>query len=114
MDLYSLVKTASLKVDAIEAKPRTRYSVYASAQSEMGELADEIRILEGDLNKEVGPDGVIGEAVVGKAVDVIACMLDLIHVHDPDVAAGVVHSLMQNKLQKWVRKQGEAATLARI
>ena len=108
MDLYSLVKTASLKVDAIEAKPRTRYSVYASAQSEMGELADEILILEGDLNKEVGPDGVIGEAI-----DVIACMLDLIHVHDPDVAAGVVHSLMQNKLQKWVRKQGEAATLAR-
>lgn len=108
MDLYSLVKTASLKVDAIEVKPRTRYSVYASAQSEMGELADEIRILEGDLNKEVGPDGVIGEAI-----DVIACMLDLIHVHDPDVAAGVVHSLMQNKLQKWVRKQGEAATLAR-
>lgn len=101
MNLYSLTKTASLKVDAVENEQRhpkrTLHSVYLRAQAEMGELAEEINIATGLLKKPAGKDGVLGEAI-----DSILCLLDLIHVLDPNIAQGVVNDIAQSKLQKWV------------
>lgn len=103
MNLYSLTKTASLKVDAVENAgthpKRTLHSVFLQAQAEMGELAEEINIHTGLLKKPSGKDGVIGEAI-----DSILCLLDLIHVLDPDVAQGVVNDIADIKLQKWLRQ----------
>lgn len=101
MDLYTLTKTASAKVDRLQVekghKLRTLHSVFLQAQAEMGELAEEINIHTGLLNKPAGKDGVLGEAI-----DSILCLLDLIHVLDPNIAQGTVNGVALEKLQKWI------------
>lgn len=101
MDIYSLTKTASAKVDQLEVekghKLRTLHSVFLQAQAEMGELAEEINIHTGLLNKPAGKDGILGEAI-----DSILCLLDLIHVLDPNIAQGIVNDIAQAKLDKWI------------
>src|SRR5688572_33439430 len=54
---------------------RTRYEVFTSLTEEVGELATEVAIAEGYSRKPVGKDGVVGEAI-----DVIVCALDMIFV----------------------------------
>lgn len=76
---------------------RTRYSVLAHAQSEMGELAQEITIVEGHSYKKASVDGVVGEAV-----DTILALVDLIYRHQPDITEAELVSIAQLKGQKWI------------
>ena len=111
--LFQVVKNASERVDEIEDvdRPvggridfygRTKYSVLASALSEFGELAEEINIDQRHSYKTQGKDGVIGEAI-----DTIACLLDLIHVHDPELTEHDIMTIAAEKCAKWVSKVAE-------
>lgn len=87
---------ASRQVDEWEVKQRTQYSVFASAASELGELATEIRIDSGDSYKEPGPDGVIVESI-----DTILCLIDLIYKTDPTITEAQINEIVSTKLSKW-------------
>lgn len=76
---------------------RTRYSVLAHAQSEMGELAQEITIVEGHSYKTASVDGVVGEAV-----DTILALVDLIYRHQPDITEADLIAIAQLKGRKWI------------
>jgi hypothetical protein len=52
--------------------------------------------------KTEGPDGVIGEAV-----DVLICALDIIKVHKPEITEEEIIKLVQDKCAKWKRKSLE-------
>lgn len=84
--------------------PRTRYEVLASLMEEVGELATEVAIAEGYSGKKFGPDGVIGEAI-----DVITCALDLIWVDYPGLCPEnmeeVIMMILKRKLAKWKEKK---------
>lgn len=66
--LYAIAEPVSVKV-----KERTREKVYLHLVSELGELAEELNIRAGELYKEAGPDGVMGEAA-----DCMNCLCDLV------------------------------------
>ena len=77
----SLVRTLfdiALPVSAA-VQPRTPQKVYLHLLSELGELAEEANIAAGELYKEAGPDGVLGEAA-----DVMNCLADLLWITTPD------------------------------
>lgn len=59
-------------------KNRTVQSIYNHALSEMGEIALEINIEDGQSYKAPGSDGIVGESI-----DAIAAMLDLIYKVNP-------------------------------
>lgn len=81
------------------AQPRTRYDVLASLMEEVGELATEVAIEEEYSSKPAGKDGVVGEAV-----DVIICALDMIHTHNPLVSEDRIMEILHSKLNKWKHK----------
>jgi len=107
MSVYDESKTASLAVDAIEANlvgkkflhARTKYSILASGMSEMGELAQEVMIEQGNSYKGAGVDGIVGEAL-----DVICCLFDLIHKCDPNITEEELAAYTRIKCAKWVSK----------
>lgn len=70
--------------------------IHRHATKELGELATEIDIENGTCYKEPGADGVVGEAV-----DVMLCMLDLIHQARPDLTAAEILEIARPKLAKW-------------
>lgn len=63
---------------------------------EVGELSTEVNIKEGYSEKPKGKDGIIGEAV-----DVILCAVDLIYINNPEVTEEEVRSIVTKKLAKW-------------
>lgn len=77
---------------------RTCTDVLTHAMTELGELALEVQIHAGKSYKMPGADGVVGEAL-----DVIACMMDLIRVHDPNLTESDLMRIMQPKLEKWLK-----------
>lgn len=79
---------------------RTINNVFMSLSEEVGELATEISIQDGYSTKPVGKDGIIGESV-----DVIACALDLIWVHNPEITEEEIMELLSKKLKKWKEKK---------
>ncbi len=78
---------------------RTVDDVFRHLTSEVGELSDEISIKYGIIDAEPGKDGVFGEAV-----DIIAAVLDLIYVDNPDVTEEDILEYLRTKLQKWESK----------
>jgi NTP pyrophosphatase (non-canonical NTP hydrolase) len=110
MSLFNLTKTASVMVDDIDAQlkydpflyGRTKYSVLSSTMAELGELAEEVMIERGNSYKGAGVDGIIGEAV-----DTIVCLLDLIHLANPDMTEQELDEIALKKLNKWVTKVSE-------
>jgi len=77
--------------------PRSKYAVLSKAMEEMGELAQEVMIDEGDHYKPKGKDGVIGEAV-----DVIVCMVDMIYGMDNSITEDQIQEIVAKKLVKWI------------
>ena len=77
--------------------------ILTHAMTELGELAQEVQIASGKSYKQEGSDGIVGEAL-----DVIACMVDMIYVHY-GVSANEEYmiSLMKSKLEKWKQKDKE-------
>jgi hypothetical protein len=102
MSLFDAVKAASRKVDHVH--PRTRGDVIISALTELGECAEEVRIANGTSYKPQGVDGVVGEAI-----DTIACMIDLIHVENPELTERELVEYALTKMKKWVKKEKKHA-----
>lgn len=74
--------------------------ILTHAMTEMGELAQEVQIAQGNSYKSAGADGIVGEAL-----DVISCMVDIIYVHYGVLAdEEYMISLMKPKLEKWKEK----------
>lgn len=66
---------------------------------EFGELSQELLIAAGKHYKKPGKDGVIGEAL-----DMIVCLIDLIYCHQHDVTEEQLAEMIQRKLDKWAEK----------
>lgn len=78
---------------------RTLNDVLTSLVSEVGELAEEIKIESGRSYKSPGRDGIKGEVI-----DCINCLVDILYVHDRKMTALEFDSIMSAKLTKWLDK----------
>lgn len=74
-------------------------NILSSLTEEVGELATEIRIGAGLKDKPVGKDGVVGEAI-----DVILCALDIIHSELGSLDQQEIARRAMPKLTKWMLK----------
>lgn len=92
MSLIKQILTASKSIN----DGRTVQDVLNHGVTELGELALEIQIAQGKSYKEPGSDGIIGEAL-----DLIACLVDLIYVENPSITEEDMRSLLEPKLIKW-------------
>jgi NTP pyrophosphatase (non-canonical NTP hydrolase) len=98
MTLVSEILETSRQVD----NGRTIQDVLTHAMTELGELAQEVQIAEGKSYKQQGVDGVVGEAL-----DVINCMIDIIYIHYGVLAdEHYLKALNSRKLAKWKEKAG--------
>jgi hypothetical protein len=70
--------------------------VLAHLMTEVGELAQEVIIAAGRSHKEPGKDGVVGEAI-----DVINCALDIIRLMEPNITEQQLRVICDPKLDKW-------------
>lgn len=96
MTLVTEIINTSIQVQ----NTRNIQDILIHAMTELGELAQEVQIAEGNSYKQAGPDGVVGEAL-----DVIACMVDMIYIHYGILAnEEYLISLMKPKLEKWKEK----------
>jgi hypothetical protein len=94
----TLYKTVSRYSDQIK-DDRTLQGIFNHGMGEMDELQSEILYDRDGLKP--GPDGIVGEAI-----DVIACMLDIIRRHDPLITESQLVEIMDRKCLKWVGKYG--------
>ena len=78
---------------------RTRLSALCSLVEEVGELSTEVAISENLSYKERGPDGVVGEAI-----DVIICAIDLIRIDSPNITEEEILDILETKCDKWMLK----------
>jgi len=78
---------------------RTPSDIFFKLGEEFGELSQELLIQAGKHYKPAGKDGVIGEAL-----DMIVCLIDLIHRHQNDVTEEQLAEMIQKKLNKWAEK----------
>lgn len=78
---------------------RTDYAVLAKATEELGELAQEVMIENGDHYKEPGKDGIVGEAI-----DTIICCVDLIYQQNKVITEATLQRILSKKLAKWAEK----------
>jgi NTP pyrophosphatase (non-canonical NTP hydrolase) len=97
--MFNTLKTLSREADAIGVK-RTPSSILGHTMAELGELALEINIENGYSYKQPDEDGVVGEAI-----DTIMCLLDLIHVSNPNITENDIAEIMQVKGRKWIEKE---------
>lgn len=98
MDMVDIVRITSEKVD----DGRTLSDVLGHAMEELGELATEIKIVNGKSYKKSGKDGVVGEAI-----DLINCALDIIYLADPNMTKYEMELIQKGKCKKWEEKVGE-------
>ena len=99
--IFSTVWNAAEKADRYHPN-RDRNSVFNHAMSEMGEIALEVNIANGQSYKAAGPDGIVGESL-----DAIASLLDLIYVERPDLTEADLVQMLQPKMNKWIEKIAE-------
>lgn len=78
---------------------RTIPDIQYKLSEEFGELGQELLIAAGKHYKKPGKDGVIGEAL-----DIIVCCIDMIYNHDKDVTEEQLAVMIQKKLEKWLEK----------
>lgn len=78
---------------------RQVHEVQYKLTEEFGELGQELLIAAGKHYKPAGKDGVIGEAL-----DMIVCLIDLIYCHQCDVTEEQLVEMIQKKLDKWAEK----------
>jgi hypothetical protein len=70
--------------------------------TELGELTMEVIINQGKSYKQPGKDGIIGEAI-----DMIACAVDIIRLHSPELTEEDIIGIALPKLAKWKDKAME-------
>ena len=83
---------------------RTVNDVMNSIMEEVGELAREVRCEYGPSYKKAGRDGILGESV-----DVLASVIDLMYIHDPDISHRDIINVLNRKMSKWEEKEMEHA-----
>ena len=93
MSLYSIVSEYSDRVN----DGRQNQDIFQHGAGEMVELQSEILLDRAGLAP--GPDGILGEAI-----DVIACMMDIIRKQYPDITDDKLEWKMLEKCAKWERK----------
>ena len=98
MSLTQLILHASV---LCADKDRGIESVWDAVVSEIGECAEEKRIVRGFSYKEPGPDGVIGETA-----DVMAAITDFMHVVLPNCTEDKIIDIIRPKLLKWLVNTG--------
>ncbi len=76
---------------------RTLRSISDHMRGEHIELDEEIEKVEQGVTE--GTDGIVGESI-----DVIACALDAIFLHKPDITDEEIYNIMDRKCKKWVEK----------
>jgi hypothetical protein len=81
---------------------RTILDAFNHMLGECVELKDEIKKVE--AGETEGDDGIVGEAI-----DVMACALDIIWQHRPDITSEELNAIMTRKCEKWERKVAEKA-----
>ncbi len=91
---------------AKNVRPRKTSAVTLKAVEELGELSTEVAILEGMSYKKEGDDGVVGEAV-----DLILCAMDVIYTSNPNITAEEVDMVVKRKSNKWLSKCGNPETI---
>lgn len=96
--MFDIVKSYSESIN----DGRTKHKVLASLMEEVGELSTEVNISEGLSYKEPSVDGVVGEAI-----DVIACALDLIYLENPNITQLDIEKIISLKCSKWKQKSVE-------
>jgi NTP pyrophosphatase (non-canonical NTP hydrolase) len=82
-----------------KVKPRSSFTVLAHLMEEAGELSTELLVRHGKSQKSPGDDGVIGEAI-----DVVLCAIDIIYVEYPLLEAEDIMEIVRRKLKKWKDK----------
>ena len=75
---------------------RSIQNVFTYLITEIGELAMEVSIDTGFARRHPDEDGIVGEAV-----DVVICALDIIHLALPDITEQELEQIFQRKLDKW-------------
>lgn len=78
---------------------RSVHTIFCHLESEVEELKVEVYC---DPDEESGEDGVIGEAV-----DVMLCAVDIMYKHKPDITEEEIQQVVNRKLAKWQRVYGE-------
>ena len=96
-----MIQTAFDASDKIKDK-RTQLNILSHLMQEVGELATEISIDANFLKRPAGPDGILGEAI-----DVIACALDIIKKAHPNIEPLYLKEIMAIKCGKWMEKNKE-------
>jgi hypothetical protein len=70
------------------------------------QISDAIRHLKDELTEleaEVDGTGDGRDGIVGEAIDIIACALDIIFLAEPDISNERITQIMLTKCQKWQR-----------
>ena len=98
MSMFQIVRNTSESIK----DDRTLGDVLGHAIEELGELATEIKIVNGKSYKKPGKDGVVGEAI-----DLINCALDIIYLSNPELTEDELNEIQKAKCDKWVEKLGE-------
>lgn len=78
---------------------RNSFYVLSKCTEELGELSVEVQIKEGVSYKQPGKDGVVGEAI-----DLITCLIDMIHINYPELTEEDLLAIAIPKLEKWKEK----------
>jgi hypothetical protein len=78
---------------------RDAFYVLSKCVEELGELSEEVQIAAGFSYKQPGKDGVVGEAI-----DLITCALDMIRITHPELTEDDIVALAIPKLEKWKAK----------
>lgn len=98
----SLIQKTFAASDRIK-NGRNQTRILAHTMAEVGELAEEVLIANGFSYKQPGADGIVGEAV-----DVILCALDMIRQTDPTITEKDIEAIAERKLTKWEAKTRSA------
>lgn len=80
-------------------QPRTPRHALNHLKGEVEELDEELALVE--AGKEPGEDGIVGEAM-----DIIQCALDIVFQRYPDITEAELASVQRRKGEKWVSKYG--------
>ena len=107
MQVSSTAISAIVNVSKKIKDDRSLDKILMHAITELGELSEEVLIDKGLSYKNPGVDGVVGEAV-----DLIICVVDLLYIHlkqkGVDLSAGVMDAYIKDiataKLKKWEEK----------
>ena len=78
---------------------RDTFYVLSKCIEELGELSEEVQIAAGVCYKEPGKDGIVGEAI-----DLITCALDMIRITHPHLTEDDIVAIAIPKLEKWKSK----------